>query len=65
VRTIAELSITAEVTRTELGLGNLDLNDDVNFKFGRGIEVGRLTVHRAVHLRAPALGRRAELPLAM
>lgn len=48
VRPIADLNITAEVTRTELGLGNLDLNDDVNFRFGRGVEVGRLTWRKDV-----------------
>lgn len=45
---IADLNLTAIVTRTELGLGDLDLNDEVNFQFGRGIEVGRLTWRKDV-----------------
>jgi hypothetical protein len=58
---IADLSVAAVVTRTRLGLGNLDIDDGAKFILGRAIRVGAVTWRREavespyVHGRIPVL----------
>jgi hypothetical protein len=56
---MADLAVTAVVTRTELGLENLDINDNLNYQLGRALRIGSVTWRREsvtspyVHGRIP------------